>query len=286
MINLADSIRCLDDLSSQVSPVSFPISDPWVFGSSLFSNPIQNLSRTLNNSASPSLRRNFSKIVHSPKPDPTSEDSTSSTASSNSSVQPISIPHLNSRSEVHLVPISVKYSTPRSALAIGHITFSTPRPVSLIRAHALVKGDVLAVARVAAITAIKKTSDIIPLCHNGVPVEGVQVRVEVVGGVSESSGSPPSRSTQFAVSEGDAEEAAQRLTTPLPPHGGVRIAVRVDTTAKTGVEMEALCGVFGAGLAVVDMCKAVDRGLCIEGVRVVGKKGGRSGGWGIWEGKS
>lgn len=57
----------------------------------------------------------------------------------------------------------------------------------------------------------------------------------------------------------------------------------MDTTAKTGVEMEALVGVVGAGLTVIDMCKSVDRGLALEGVRVVGKRGGRSGSWGVWE---
>lgn len=65
-------------------------------------------------------------------------------------------------------------------------------------------------------------------------------------------------------------------------YGGVRISVRVETTAKTGVEMEALTGVVGAALTVVDMCKGVDKGCVIDDVRVVGKKGGRSGGWGIW----
>lgn len=174
-------------------------------------------------------------------------------------------------------------------------------PLPLIRAHALQKGDVLAVARIAAIIAVKKTSDWIPLCHSGVPVEGVRVSVEVVDGHSgaETTTTPPSSplpssepgsASQAAASEEESDEESQLrkyeqtlLATPLPPHGGVRIFVRVDTTAKTGVEMEALVGVVGSGLAVVDMCKGVDRGLVLEGVRVVGKKGGRSGGWGIWE---
>lgn len=67
----------------------------------------------------------------------------------------------------------------------------------------------------------------------------------------------------------------------LGVHGGVRIDVEVETTAKTGVEMEALAGVVGAALTVVDMCKGVDRGCEIGRVRVLGKKGGRSGRWGI-----
>lgn len=97
-----------------------------------------------------------------------------------------------------------------------------------------------------------------------------------------------------ALAENLAEEKAQKpegaqdpieLTHPISPHGGVRISVSVETTAKTGVEMEALTGVMGAALTVVDMCKGVDRGCVIEGVRVVGKRGGRSEGWGVWAGE-
>lgn len=75
---------------------------------------------------------------------------------------------------------------------------------------------------------------------------------------------------------------AQSLTTPIGEFGGVRISVDVETTAKTGVEMEALTGVVGAALTVVDICKSVDKGCVIEGVEIIGKKGGRSGGWGVW----
>ena len=81
--------------------------------------------------------------------------------------------------------------------------------------------------------------------------------------------------------DGRIEEASQ-LFAPIGLYGGVRISVRVETTAKTGVEMEALTGVVGAALSVVDMCKGVDKGCVIDDVRVVGKKGGRSGGLGIW----
>lgn len=246
---------------------------------------------------------------------------------------PASLPHLTATSTVHVVPVSHKPITARSALAVGQVAFSTPHPLVLIRAHALQKGDVLAVASVAAITAAKKTSDWIPLCHSGVPIEGIKVRVEVVDGqqddgkeeapatlsptfpspslvakqaqsesepeslsrIRRPSASPsPTKERQVADNanednyEGEAQaEKLERswFATPLPPFGGVRILVRVDTTAKTGIEMEALVGVVGAGLTVVDMCKAVDRGLVLEGVKVVGKKGGRSGSWGVWEGE-
>lgn len=126
--------------------------------------------------------------------------------------------------------------------------------------------------------AVKNTAAIIPLCHSGVPVEGVRVDVEVVDAAP---------SPLFSSSSSSPDQPAQDATTtllhhPIPPHGGVRIAVHVETTAKTGIEMEALTGVVGAGLSVVDMCKAVDRGCVLEGVRVVGKKGGRRGGWGVF----
>lgn len=73
-----------------------------------------------------------------------------------------------------------------------------------------------------------------------------------------------------------------QLCKPIGPYGGVHISLQVETTAKTGVEMEALTGVMGAALTVVDMCKSVDKGCVIDDVKVVGKKGGRSGGIGIW----
>lgn len=206
---------------------------------------------------------------------------------------PRSLPHLTPSSAVHVVSITEKSSTQRSALAVGNIIFSNPTPLPLIRAHALKKGDVLAVARVAAIMAVKKTSDLIPLCHSGVPVEGINVNVEVVGGDGRvkdpAAGSmPASQASQPTTSSFPASEPEQGFPSnyqqplqlsPLPPHGGVRISVLVRTTAKTGIEMEALAGVVGAGLTVIDMCKGVDRGLRMEGVRVVWKRGGRSGDW-------
>lgn len=78
------------------------------------------------------------------------------------------------------------------------------------------------------------------------------------------------------------DQAAKQLCMCIGAFGGVRIAVSVSTTAKTGVEMEALTGVVGAGLTVIDMCKAVDRHLKLEGVQAVGKMGGKSGAWGVF----
>ena len=141
----------------------------------------------------------------------------------------------------------------------------------------------LAVARIAAIQAVKKTGDLIPLAHNGVPVEGCIIRVEPVDA------SPDvfayHETSALSLSEEPRVDETLQLAEPIGRYGGVRISVQVETTAKTGVEMEALTGVVGAALTVVDMCKGVDKGCVIDGVRVAGKKGGRSGGLGIWREK-
>lgn len=208
-----------------------------------------------------------------------------STRASSSYKPTTSLPHLTSQSTIHVIPVGDKESTPRSAFAVGHIIFSNPDPLPLVRAHALRKGDVLSVARVAAIMAVKRTSDIIPLCHNGVPVEGVSVKVEAVDGSATQQESPaPDPENEYNPPWQEENSLGEDETFPISPHGGIRISVRVDTTAKTGVEMEALAGVVGAGLTVIDMCKSVDRHLKMEGIRVVWKKGGKSGGGGVKKG--
>ena len=141
----------------------------------------------------------------------------------------------------------------------------------------------LAVARIAAIQAVKKTGDLIPLAHNGVPVEGCVVRVEPVDAIP--GGFTSHEHSVLSLSEEPRVDETLQLSEPIGMYGGVRISVQVETTAKTGVEMETLTGVVGAALTVVDMCKGVDKGCIIDGVRVAGKKGGRSGGLGIWREK-
>ena len=201
------------------------------------------------------------------------------------------LPHLTQQSAVHQVSVSDKAVTFRRAVAIGHVVFSNPDPYRLILEHSLKKGDVLAVARVAAIMAVKKTSDFIPLAHGGVAVEGCVADVEVVG---PSRLSEDDESIRGSVGTSDAEAGSPHeitgseqkmrgyLSAPIGSFGGIRIGVSVSTTAKTGIEMEALTGVVGAGLTVIDMCKAVDRHLKLEGVEVIGKSGGKSGAWGIY----
>ena len=221
-----------------------------------------------------------------------------STSSRRSQRNPVSaefpderLPHLTQQSAVHQISVSNKPVTFRRALAIGHVVFSNPKPLTLIREHSLKKGDVLAVARVAGIMAVKKTGDIIPLAHGGVGVEGCEVEVEVVGsqesnmngqGVHDTGiDSKPGSVSAKAITDSKIKRA-KRLSTGIGSHGGIRIAVSVSTTAKTGIEMEALTGVVGAGLTIIDMCKAVDRHLELEGVTVVGKSGGKSGSWGVY----
>lgn len=148
---------------------------------------------------------------------------------------------------------------------MGLVRFSNSETLALIRENSLKKGDVLAVARIAAIQAVKKTPDIIPLAHGGVAVEGCTVRLESV----DAKGGP-------------LDDVDDRLLRGIGHYGGVSIQVKVETTAKTGVEMEALTGVVGAALTVVDMCKGVDKECKITGIQVLGKMGGRSGAWGIF----
>jgi cyclic pyranopterin phosphate synthase len=139
-----------------------------------------------------------------------------------------------------MVDVSDKAVTAREAVAAGRVVVS-PRVVELLRDAGMPKGDALAVARIAGIMAAKRTPDLVPLCHP-LAITGVAVDLTV---------------------EDDA----------------VEITARVRTTDRTGAEMEALTAVAVAGLALVDMVKAVDRTAVITDVRVVSKAGGRSGAW-------
>ena len=332
--------------------------------------------------------------------------------------------HLNASSEVQMVNVSSKPITHRVAIAAGSVVFSSLHTRGLVQQHQIKKGDVLSVARIAGIQAVKKTSEIIPLAHSGLPIESVHVSLNLVGpygrsmesddiapglrgghgeeqelheeeaeegGIfnqathssvinNEASGTsgPPTkkRKTRSASVETSAstpemeEETSSNMvahptmapsqpsaaptpapfnpgshthfidnlasstrptllnrpgspsanpppytqlqpttTRPPPPvtnitpstvssrpvtnfspisetpfgaHGGIQIKVTVETTAKTGVEMEALTGVMGAALTVLDMVKSIDKAARIEAVRVIGKKGGRSGGHGLF----
>jgi len=151
--------------------------------------------------------------------------------------------HLSSSGEAKMVSTASKASSIRVAVAISTIHFSPSKHSTsqLLSTAAAKKGDILAVARVAGIQAAKQTSSIIPLCHN-IPLASVEVGMEV-------------------------------------QEGKVDVKCRVECVGRTGVEMEALCGVMGASLCVYDMCKSVDKGMRIDGVKVIAKSGGKSGEW-------
>ena len=139
-----------------------------------------------------------------------------------------------------MVDVGWKPETVREAVARGYVSMQ-PETMALIQSGGVEKGDVLSVARIAGVMAAKRTSELIPLCH---PLPLDQVRVEL-----------------------DLDEIDTRVV----------ITATARTTGKTGVEMEALTAVSVAALTVYDMCKAVDRGMRIEGVRLARKSGGQSG---------
>ena len=172
-----------------------------------------------------------------------------------------------------MVSIASKIPTHRSATAICHVEFSKPDTLDAIQTNSLRKGDVLSVARIAGITAVKRTSDFIPLCHSGLAIEAVNVQVDPVDPRSDAY----VKSEDLVGSVPFEMMLERQMQKKIGAHGGVRLACTVECFGKTGVEMEALAGVMGAALTVVDMCKAVDKNLCVRTARIVFKDGGRSG---------
>jgi cyclic pyranopterin phosphate synthase len=150
--------------------------------------------------------------------------------------------HFDAQGQAHMVDVGAKEVTHRVARATGLIRM-LPATLALITAGTAKKGDVLGVARIAAIQAAKRTADLIPLCHP-LPITRVAVEFEI--------------------------DAAQHA---------VHCSAQVETLGRTGVEMEALTAVQIGLLTIYDMCKAADRGMVIDGVRVLEKQGGKSGDW-------
>ena len=150
--------------------------------------------------------------------------------------------HFDERGAARMVDVGAKPETHRVAVATGAIAMR-PETLALVRDGTARKGDVLGVARVAAIQAAKRTSELIPLCH---PVPLTSVGIE------------------FAIDE---------------PGSRVECRAMVECTARTGVEMEALTAVQVALLTIYDMCKAVDRGMTMGDIRLLEKSGGKSGRW-------
>ena len=152
--------------------------------------------------------------------------------------------HFDNQGMAHMVDVADKASTKRTAIATGHIEM-LPATRVLIESGSAKKGDVLGIARVAAIMAAKKTSELIPLCH---PLALTHVGIELTVLARESAG-----------------------------FDGVRCTATVETIGPTGVEMEALTAVQVALLTIYDMCKAVDRGMTMNGITLREKHGGKSG---------
>jgi cyclic pyranopterin phosphate synthase len=148
--------------------------------------------------------------------------------------------HLDAAGAARMVDVSAKDVTARTAIASG-VVRTTAEVIDLLRAGGLPKGDALATARIAGIMAAKRTPDLVPLCHP-IAITGVTVDLQV-------------RDTEVA------------------------IVATVRTTDRTGVEMEALTAVAGAGLALHDMIKAVDPAAVLDAVRVERKEGGKTGLW-------
>ena len=150
----------------------------------------------------------------------------------------MSLTHFDGEGRAVMVDVSDKPETARTATARARITMQ-PATLQVIMGGTAKKGDVLGTARLAGIMAAKRTADLIPLCHP-LPITAVTVSLE-------------------------------------PGEDAIEIAATVRTTGRTGVEMEALTAASVAALTVYDMCKAIDRGMQIEAVRVVHKAGGKSG---------
>jgi len=150
--------------------------------------------------------------------------------------------HVDAEGRARMVDVGAKADTARTARAEGSITMNA-ETLAAIERNAVAKGDVIAAARIAGIMAAKKTAELIPLCHP-IPLTDAGVDIDV------------DRS--------------------LP---GLRIKAWASTQGKTGVEMEALTAVTVALLTVYDMAKALDRGMEISGIRLVEKRGGKSGDW-------
>jgi cyclic pyranopterin phosphate synthase len=150
--------------------------------------------------------------------------------------------HFDATGQAHMVDVGAKAETARIARASGRIRMQ-PATFELIKSGSAKKGDVLGIARIAAIQAAKRTSDLIPLCH---PIALTRVAADF-----------------------EMDETTSSIT----------CIVTAETFGRTGVEMEALTACSAGLLTIYDMCKAVDRGMVIEEIRLLEKAGGKSGHW-------
>lgn len=168
------------------------------------------------------------------------------------------LPHLTPSQNVHMTQINEKPITHRQATARGLVYFSNNRPWELLReGQDTHKGDVFSVARIAGIMAAKRTPDVVPLCHPGIGITGVEVNVKLLEPIDHNASKD--------------EETMD--------YGAMRVTTTVHCQGRTGVEMEAMTATMGAALTVYDMLKAVDKGMTIGRVQLWEKKGGKSGHW-------
>ncbi|KUJ06488.1 molybdenum cofactor biosynthesis prote [Mollisia scopiformis] len=186
--------------------------------------------------------------------------------------------HLSSTGDAHMVSISSKSPTSRLATAVCSVHFSNPTPLPLIRSNSMKKGDVLSVARIAGIMAAKKTSELVPLCHP-IAIESVSVELVLAGDQDEQDLGEKTSVPWKGTGQGDAYPFHTAAPEKSTSFGRIDITAIVACDGKTGVEMEALTAASVAALTVYDMCKAVDKGMRVEGLRVVRKEGGKSGTW-------
>jgi cyclic pyranopterin phosphate synthase len=157
----------------------------------------------------------------------------------------MTLTHFDEHGRARMVDVGYKDDTQREAIARGRILMQ-PETLDLIQTQGIAKGDVLAVAQVAGIMAAKRTHELIPMCH---PLLLTHISLEFTPGRANQPGEPT----------------------------WIDIKATVRTSGKTGVEMEALTAVSAAGLTIYDMCKAVDRAMQIDAIRLAQKRGGKSG---------
>jgi len=155
--------------------------------------------------------------------------------------------HFSATGRARMVDVSAKAESRRTAIASGVLRMR-PATLERIRAGMIAKGNVLAVADVAAVMAAKHTPDLIPMCHP-IPLSGVEVEFDEI------------------------------LTADTEGSVGIRVKTTAHCTGSTGVEMEALTAAAGALLTIYDMCKAIDREMRIESIQLEEKRGGKSGTW-------
>lgn len=217
-------------------------------------------------------RRSYSSRSKKPKPDRLTEN------------EAPQLSHLTEAGEAHMISISQKTSTFRQATAVATLLFSKETTYSALDAARNKKGDAIAVARIAAIQAAKKTADSIPLAHPSLGITGITVDIDAFEG-SEKRYTVTKHGTE-TTGGNDGDTGGLREVSNLDARfGGVEVKATVACEGKTGVEMEALTAATMGAMTLYDMLKGVDKAMVVMGCRVIKKEGGKSGGW-EWDEKT